>query len=376
MSYGGDTRVVATRSEIERIAGSLGLVQKRLYEELSPIAQIHGIVNHIQLDLQLPETFVRLGLQRTGCYVASESYFSGDAQVAHAFSALSQTFNNKAWMAGGAVGLVSAFGNSNLSALAVRSAVGKLPLATIGAAIDVLPAERIRIVEQPATISLAPNSLSSVASRLNNSSGNIRIEGYQTNKGRVLFVYLPGTADWSPVGGTKAFDLRSDIALATNAENAKSIRAANAALLAYGAKSNDRLVLVGYSQGGMVAAQLAEQKQNVVGVVTIGSPIANDSIPKSIPVVSLEHSNDIVPALAGKTNPITENWVTASRHFELKPGETVIRAHEMASYLETAKLADESSDVGLIRLREAVLGNIAGAKQLEVREFQPLRATS
>ena len=192
----------------------------------------------------------------------------------------------------------------------------------------------------------------------------------------MLVVYLPGTAEWSPVGGTKAFDLKSDLALATNAENANSIRAANAAISAYGAKAGDRLVLVGYSQGGMVAAKLAEENPNVVGVVTAGSPIANDSIPKSIPVVSLEHSNDIVPALAGKTNPLTENWATATRHLDLKPGENVINAHDISAYVETAKLADQSSDDGLVRTREAVLGTIAGAKPLEVREYEPLKAAS
>ena len=367
---------MATRAEIERIAGSLGLIQKRLVDELTPIAQLHGIVNHVKLDLQLPETFARLGLQRTGCYVASESYFSGDAKVAHAFSAISQTFNDKAWLAVGAVGVVAAFTNSDITSLAVRTGVGKLPLGQLGLAMNLLPSDRVKVVERPAVAVSPPNGLASLTSRLNNTSGNIRIEGYQTSGGRVLVVYLPGTAEWSPVGGTKAFDLKSDLALATNAENSNSIRAANAALRAYGAKLEDRLVLVGYSQGGMVAAKLAEENPNVVGVVTAGSPIANESIPKSIPVVSLEHSNDIVPALAGKTNPLTENWATATRHLDLKPGENVIKAHEISAYVETAKLADQSSDEGLVRMREAVLEKITGATALEVKEYEPLKAAS
>ncbi|MFM2385098.1 MAG: hypothetical protein RL166_972, partial [Actinomycetota bacterium] len=78
VSYGGDRSVTVTRSEIERITGNLANIQTRLIDELQPLAQLNGIIHHLQLDAYLPETLIRLGLQRHGCFVASESYFTGD----------------------------------------------------------------------------------------------------------------------------------------------------------------------------------------------------------------------------------------------------------------------------------------------------------
>jgi pimeloyl-ACP methyl ester carboxylesterase len=135
-------------------------------------------------------------------------------------------------------------------------------------------------------------------------------------------------------------------------------------------------VLVGYSQGGILAASIAEQNPNVVGLVTIGAPVATAQLPELLPTLSLEHSNDVVPALAGETNPLTKNWATASRHVNIEIGETVLKAHEMSNYAETARQVDQSSSAGLVRIREEILGYLAGAKALGVREFQPLKAVA
>jgi hypothetical protein len=80
VSFGGDQRVVATRSEIERITAELSLVQRRITDELHPLAQIHGIVHHIQFDSVVPEVLVRLGLRMTPGWptnsTALENYFT------------------------------------------------------------------------------------------------------------------------------------------------------------------------------------------------------------------------------------------------------------------------------------------------------------
>jgi len=121
---------------------------------------------------------------------------------------------------------------------------------------------------------------------------------------------------------------------------------------------------------------LAEENRNVVGLVTIGSPVSNANLPADLPTLSIEHSNDVVPALAGETNPLTKNWVTASRHVDIEIGETVLKAHDISSYSETARLVDRSNDSGLTRIREEILGQLKGARALRVREFQPLKAVS
>ena len=386
VSYGGDVAVVATRSEIERITSDLALVQRRLLNELQPLAQLNGLIHHLQLDAILPEALIRLGLQRHGCYVASESYFSTDARVAHQLNGLAETIHNNAWLARlipkeawvalGAATVAAGLSNTNFSAQMVRAAAGQLPVEKFDLLTQVIPSEQVLAGQVAAPQLPRPSTVAAITQRLNTDSGNIRIEGYQTKSGRVLMVYLPGTGNWSPVGGKSAFDLRSDVELIGDSQNTNSSRAANAALSTYGAKSSDRLILVGYSQGGMVAAQMAEENSNVVGLITIGAPISDAKFSPELPVLSIEHSNDVVPALAGDTNPLTENWATATRHWEIEPGETVLQAHDIRSYAETARLVDGSSDAGLIRIRNKILGTIQGAEPLAVREYEPLKATS
>jgi hypothetical protein len=104
--------------------------------------------------------------------------------------------------------------------------------------------------------------------------------------------------------------------------------------------------------------------------------VANAQLPDHLPTLSIEHSNDVVPALAGETNPLTKNWATASRHVNIEIGQTVLKAHDISNYTETARLVDQSTSSGLVRIREEILGNLAGAKALGVREFQPLKAVA
>lgn len=387
VSYGGDPKVSVARSEIDRITSNLGVVQKRLLNELQPLAQIAGIVHHVQLDTYLPETLVRLGLQRHGLFVAGESYFTADAQVAHRIDAIANAIHKtpllrnaipKQVWEGLAVGLgVAAFTNSNATALGVQAITGQLPLEKISDLTAKLPSSPISVEERPPSgVYQKPQTLSGLAERLNNPSGNIRIESLRGSSGRVLVVYLPGTAEWNPLAHEKAFDVRSDIELLGTTEKSASYRAANAALSAFGATSEDRLILVGYSQGGMVAADIAQQEPNVIGVVTMGSPIAREHLPTNIPVISLEHSNDVVPALAGATNPITDNWVTATRHVDLQSGENVLKAHNMSEYVTSANLADQSSDSGLVRLRQNLFSNLQGTEFVSAKEYAPLKAAS
>lgn len=386
VSYGGDPRVVAAREEIERITASLALVQKRLLDELHPMAQLNGLVHHIQLDLKMPETLVRIGLQRHGCFVAGENYFTAEARVAHRLESLAQLIHQNAWLSNaipkeawvalGAVTIAAGFSNTNFSSQVIRATAQRLPLNQLDRVTNFLPPDRVWVNAEPARIYAPPRTVFELAGRLNDESGHIRIEGYETKGGRLLIVYLPGTSNWAPVGNGKAFDLRSNLELLEGEEGANSSRAAHAALGAYGATSQDRIVLVGYSQGGMVAAGLAEENRNVVGLVTIGSPVSNANLPADLPTLSIEHSNDVVPALAGETNPLTKNWVTASRHVDIEIGETVLKAHDISSYSETARLVDRSNDSGLTRIREEILGQLKGARALGVREFQPLKAVS
>ena len=387
VSFGGDQRVVATRSEIERITAELAVVQRRITDELHPLAQVHGIIHHIQFDSVVPEVLVRLGLQRHGCFVAAESYFTTDARLAHKFNGLGEFLHdnpwlvkkvpNQVWLALGGATLLAGFTNTNLTALAVRAGRPLLPMDKLGGISTMIPDGKPLLVEKaPCHNTENPNSIAALTGRLNNQDGRVRIERYETPTGRTAVVYLPGTAEWNPVGSGKAFDLRSDVELASGKAITDSLDAVRHAIKQADLVPSEKLILVGYSQGGMIAAELTESGLPVAGLVTIGSPIADAIIPKDVPVISLEHSNDVVPAISGKTNPISENWVTATRHLDLQAGQSVIAAHAMSGYQETAVLADRSSDEGVIHVKREILGQLTDAKLVSVREFAPLRAAS
>ena len=128
---------------------------------------------------------------------------------------------------------------------------------------------------------------------------------------------------------------------------------------AAGAGPQSRVVLVGHSQGGMVAANLAKDSANKDGrikaLVTFGAPIGQVASELKLPVIALEHSNDIVPKLGLKANPMLENMVTVAREVPIsEPIDALVEAHDMQNYNKTAKLTDESQELGLKRVREQV----------------------
>ncbi len=386
VSYGGDPSIVASRAEIERISGTLGVVQQRLIDELQPMAQLNGVIQHLQFDVELPETLVRLGLQRHGCFIASESYFTIDARISHQLNGITEflatnpwaakLIPKEAWLTAAAVTVLGAATDSPVTAHAVRTGMAQIDSDQLPLLTSPLPNKNIVIESKQAKLQSTPTNLQQLTSRLIDKSGNIRIEGYQTENGRVLVVYLPGTANWNPVGNGSAFDLQSNLELIGDHENTNSVRAAKVAIEQFGVRPTDNLILVGYSQGGMIASELAEAGNNVSGVVTIGSPVSNSNFVADLPVLSLEHSNDIVPAFSGSTNPMTENWSTATRHLNLAPGENISAAHEIGNYVQTAKMADESTDTGLARVKNRILEQLEGATPLETREFSATKESS
>src|SRR5690606_37412072 len=85
-------------------------------------------------------------------------------------------------------------------------------------------------------------------------------------------VYIAGTASLDVVTGTQPLDMTSNIT-AMAGGSAGSTRAVEHALRDAGVTAQTPVVFTGYSQGGLVAAQLASSGDwNTVGLVTAGAP--------------------------------------------------------------------------------------------------------
>lgn len=119
-------------------------------------------------------------------------------------------------------------------------------------------------------------------------------------------VSLPSTQQWFDIfGGGAMNDLNTNAALMfeKNPQMASQYeRAVMRAMREAGMSAGDPVVFTGFSQGGIMAAKLAENTNlpyTTIGVVTNGSPIDTFEIPPSIPVVAFQHANDPVAMLDG-----------------------------------------------------------------------------
>jgi pimeloyl-ACP methyl ester carboxylesterase len=186
-------------------------------------------------------------------------------------------------------------------------------------------------------------------------------------------VALPGTTDWSPPG--RAADpahvrtLQANLQLMSGNATAE-VAALPAALAAAGVPAGATVVLVGHSQGGMTARAAAADprllaRYRVGAVLTAGSPTGAMAAPApGVPVLALEHADDIVPALDGRRNLDGESRSTvtfAPADGPTEPGARALDlpapgAHDLDGYIAAAARVEQDRDWRLTtfagRLRE------------------------
>lgn len=183
----------------------------------------------------------------------------------------------------------------------------------------------------------------------------VRIERYSTPGSPDRFeVYVAGTAELALAGDANPWDMTSNVrAMAGGSDGtaAGSYRAVVEAMTLAGIDSSSRVTLTGYSQGGLIAAQLAASGEySVDGLITLGAPAGQVAVPHDIPYIAIEHTNDLVPALGG-TFAFSEPLVVRRELFDGVPPASgvMLPAHELSNYLDTAGLVDNSANV---RIRE------------------------
>jgi hypothetical protein len=136
--------------------------------------------------------------------------------------------------------------------------------------------------------------------------------------GRRAIVDITGTKSWSLGASKDVANLPEDV-LALDGEPTAYARGVLTAMHDAGVRPGDHVMLVGHSEGGMVAVEaagdaLASGAFNVTHVVTLGSPIARrvGALPPTVQVLALENEGDPVPHLAGVENPDLPNVTTTT----------------------------------------------------------------
>lgn len=209
-----------------------------------------------------------------------------------------------------------------------------------------------------------PRTLEQLVARIPAGDAQVLIEKYEGNidsegmKGSLdepasntFIVYISGTREWG-LTSDNAFDLTSNLALA-NEKYAGSLQGVEAAMFKSGISAEDRVILVGYSQGGMVASALAGMnKYRVSHLVTFGSPalsvadtskgVANKNSPK---IISVVHRDDLVPKLLGPSPQDGRIIVNADSVPD-------ISAHDLGGYRKTAQEIDLFPSSEIVELQK------------------------
>lgn len=138
-----------------------------------------------------------------------------------------------------------------------------------------------------------------------NREGYIRvttIEAARPGDSPKVIVSIPGTQLWSPLAGGVAADLTGNLVTAGGGRSTMAEAVKNAIADTNNVPPDAEILLVGHSQGGMAAADLAADPEflkdhKVTDVVTFGSPVDSNRIDPAINTLELQHTTDIVPRL-------------------------------------------------------------------------------
>ena len=205
------------------------------------------------------------------------------------------------------------------------------------------------------------------------------LETTRGDGGAAWVVVIPGTQQWSARPGTNPFDVTTDVRAMTGDP---TVAAAGVVVALDRARAGSRrssagdpVALVGHSQGGILAAALASDpsftaRHRVTHVVTSGAPIGIFTVPPSVRVLSVEHTDDPVPRLDLTPNPSHSAWVTVRAAHG--PAAVDLSSHARGAYVRTlgaAEGAPHGTVPGLDAWR-ASAGDFLGVPVRSVSEFQ------
>jgi pimeloyl-ACP methyl ester carboxylesterase len=141
------------------------------------------------------------------------------------------------------------------------------------------------------------------------------------------------------------------------------------------------VVLVGHSQGGILAAALASdpaftRRHRVTHVVTSGAPVGLLPVPPITAVLSVERGDDPVPRLDLTPNPARPSWVTVRTP---STGPAVdVGAHRLEGYVATLRVAEGAprGTVDGLDAWQASAGGVLGRPVRSVSEVVIERAAA
>ena len=217
--------------------------------------------------------------------------------------------------------------------------------------------------------------------------GTIEILETEAAAGKSWVVALPGTQSQGPEATANPFD-ETGVAEALAYDSQHVSAAVSTALEEAGADAADQVVLVGYSQGGIHAMNMAADKaflaeHNVSYVLTAGSPVGAVDLPAGLRSLHLEHVQDWVPGADGRASPDTRDRVTVTLTNEVATPDNedggLGPGHDFGNYVAGAQLLQDSTDISVtdagLALGAAVGGGLASRHLFTLTRQVPARDT-
>ena len=170
----------------------------------------------------------------------------------------------------------------------------------------------------------------------------------QGQERRSWSVMIRGTQKWGP-GEDNPQDMLTNLQ-AVGQSDSDQLRAVKTAMDMAGIRSDEPVEFMGHSQGGIIAAQLASEsdiraRYSVASVLTAGSPVAGFHPDPGVPMLNMENTRDIVPALDGAANTNRGNALTLhfdSEHLDVKQGsDNPIAAHDIGTYTQAIRECEQ-----------------------------------
>ncbi|MFN3865673.1 MAG: hypothetical protein ACK4MD_03050 [Demequina sp.] len=195
---------------------------------------------------------------------------------------------------------------------------------------------------------------------------------------RAHIVRIPGTHDFS-LTNASPFDNRTNL-VAVNGGDTDTAALVRDALTAAGVLPHEPVMLVGHSQGGIVAATIAadvDHDFNVTHVVAAGSPADRIECREGVQYLLLSSEQEVVHQLDGRgtadqphVTTVVADLRAASDPAVATAGLGVLPSHAVTSYVAVAQAADASSHASM-RAWKASAAAFLGSGSVTTREYVP-----
>jgi hypothetical protein len=172
-----------------------------------------------------------------------------------------------------------------------------------------------------------------------------------TDGHRRAIVDIPGTKSWNPVPNHDVTNVDTDIRALAGADTTYE-EGVFAAMSAAGVEPHDDVMLVGHSEGGIVAVDAARDavrsgRFRVTHVLTAGAPVGvvARGLPDTVQLLALENSADLIPHCDGAVNPDRPNITTVTA---TEQRYSIGADHDLEqSYEPVARAADRSRNASI-----------------------------